>query len=388
MRILQIVNIGFEAGGAEKSVRLITEGLRARGHTVSVVATDRMAAGHELFADHIVPAVNGGPARRLFGYFWHHTAYRRLGRILAEFEPDVVHLHTIGEFSPSVLAATRRYPRLLTARGPEDWTLKLLRWNLGTATNGGRLSATDTARYLYLRFLQRPGYLVWLRGLDRVLALSQYMADTVRGDVGRVPLFVVPNGTESGFGYEPIADTESVLFTGRLERVKGVDVLLTAFRQVVERHPGARLVIIGDGADRARLESLAADLTSQGRVVFRGWLGKAEVAECLRAASVVAVPSRWPEVFGRVVLEAFQTGRPVVASRCGGLPELISDDNGRLVDPGDARGLADALSSLLGDRATLERLGKGAAQCAERYRLDAVVDAHEEHYQAVLAGRR
>lgn len=388
MRILQIVNIGFEAGGAEKSVRLITEGLRARGHTVRVLATDRMADGHELFADDLVPAIDGGAASRLLGYFWHHRAYRETKRILADFRPDIVHLHTIGEFSPSVLAATRGYPRLLTARGPEDWTLKLLRWNLGTATNGGRLSAADTLRLAYLRFMQRPAYLVWLRGLDRMLALSQYMADTVRGDAGRVAVHVVPNGTESGFGHRPITDTEHVLFTGRLERVKGVDVLLDAFRRTVERHPGARLTVIGDGADRARLEEMADDLVAGGRVVFRGWLGKAEVAECLAAASVVAVPSLWPEIFGRVVLEAFQTGRPVVASRSGGLPELISDDNGLLVDPGDVEGLAEALSALLGDRATLERLGKGAAQTAERYGIDAIIDAHEEHYEAVLAARR
>jgi glycosyltransferase involved in cell wall biosynthesis len=133
---------------------------------------------------------------------------------------------------------------------------------------------------------------------------------------------------------------------------------------------------------------MATDLVEEGRVVFRGWLSKPEVAECLRSAAVVAVPSLWPEIFGRVVLEAFQTGRPVVASRTGGLPELISEDNGLLVTPGDTDGLAAALSGLLGDRATLERLGKGAVQCAERYGVDAIIDAHEQHYEAVLADRR
>ncbi|MEU6340551.1 glycosyltransferase family 4 protein [Streptomyces sp. NPDC046977] len=388
MKILQVVNIGFEAGGAEKSVRLITEGLRERGHTVEVVATDRLAEGRALFADHVVPAIDGGAATRLLGYFWHHRAYRQMKRILAEFRPDVVHLHTIGEFSPAVLAATRGHPRLLTARGPEDWTLKLLRWNLATATNGGRLSTTDTLRYLYLRFMQRPAYLLWLRGIDRMLALSQYMADTVREDAGKVPVFVVPNSAESGFGPSPITDADSVLFTGRLERVKGVDVLIEAFRKASVKHPGARLTVVGDGADRARLEAMAADLVAEGRVVFRGRLDTTEVARCLKSAAVVVVPSLWPEIFGRVVLEAFQTGRPVVASRTGGLPELVSEDNGRLADPGDVDQFAAALTDLLGDRATLERLGKGAVKSAERYGADAIIDAHEEHYRAVLSGRR
>jgi glycosyltransferase involved in cell wall biosynthesis len=387
MRILQIVNIGFEAGGAEKSVHLISRGLAARGHTVQVVATDRLAEGRDLFADHVVPAVDGGPARRLLGYFWHHRAYRQLRQILAEFRPDVVHLHTIGEFSPAVLAATRGYPRLLTARGPEDWTLRLLRWNLASAAEGGRLSATDTLRYLYLRFLQRPAYLVWLRGIDRMLALSRYMADTVRVDAGRVPVFVAPNGTEDGFDRQPLTDTDSILFTGRLAGVKGADVLLDAFRQLREAHPTARLTVIGDGPDRERLEALSADLVAEGRVSFLGWLGRDGVAACLASCAVVVVPSRWPEIFGRVVLEALQTGRAVVASRTGGLPELVGADNGLLVAPGDAAELAAALSGLLGDRATLERLGEGSARRAGRYALDAVLDEHERHYRDVLDAR-
>jgi glycosyltransferase involved in cell wall biosynthesis len=388
MRILQIVNIGFEAGGAEKSVRLISEGLSARGHTVAVVATDRLAEGQQLFADHLVPAITGGPVRRLIRYFWYQDAYRRVRAVLAEFQPDVVHLHTIGEFSPAVLAAVRGYPQVLTARGPEDWTLELLRWNLASAAEGGRLSPTDALRYLYLRFLQRPGYMFWLRRVDRVLALSQYMADALRRDVGRVPVFVAPNGTEEGFDQQPVGETETVLFTGRLARVKGADVLLDAFRETLAAHPAARLTVIGDGPDRARLEERAADLVAEGRVRFRGWLGRDGVAECLREAAVVVVPSRWPEIFGRVVLEALQTGRAVIASRTGGLPELVGPDNGLLVAPGDVAGLAAALSALLGDRATLERLGKGAAERADRYRIDMVIDEHEEHYRAVLESRR
>ncbi|MBF9068287.1 glycosyltransferase family 4 protein [Streptacidiphilus fuscans] len=389
MRILQVVNIGFEAGGAEKSVRLISQGLAERGHTVTVVATDRLADGRTVFADHLVPAIDGGPLRRLFGYFWYRRGYRRMRQILAEFRPDIVHLHTIGEFSPSVLAATRGLPRLLTARGPEDWTLALLRWNLASASDGeGRLSPADRLRYLYLRFLQRPAYLPWLRRLDRVLALSQYMADAVRADVGQVPVFVAPNGGEEGFSPEPVTDPLSILFTGRLERVKGAEVLLDAFRRVLTVHPQARLTVIGEGSDRERLEQSVADLVADGRVSFRGWLGRDQVAECLRESAVVVVPSLWPEVFGRVALEALQTGRAVVASRTGGLSELVGPDNGVLVPPGDAVALAEALSGLLGDQELLQRLGKAAAERAEQYRLEAVLDEHERHYRAALASHR
>ncbi|WP_052069704.1 glycosyltransferase family 4 protein [Streptacidiphilus albus] len=396
MRILQIVNIGFEAGGAEKSVRLIAEGLRARGHEVRVVATDLLAgdpssadrsgAAPELFADVLVPAVAGGPARRLLGYFWHRPAHRILRRELAGFRPDCVHLHTIGEFSPAVLAATRGRPRLLTVHGPEDWTLSLLRWNLASAgTGAGRLSAGDRARYLYLRFLQRPGYLPRIRRLDRVLAPSAYFAEAVRRDVGRVPVFVLPNGIERTAAPEPPTGTEQLLFVGRLEPVKGVQVLLDAFRLLLPERPGARLDIVGDGTDRARLEAAAADLTAGGSVRFHGRLSPEGVAGRLRASAVVVLPSLWPENFPTVALEALQLGRPMVASRVGGLPELVGPDNGALVTAGSAAELAAALGRLLADPGALERMGAASALRAERYGVAEFLDALEHHYLEVVA---
>ncbi|MFJ5922053.1 glycosyltransferase family 4 protein [Kitasatospora sp. NPDC092948] len=385
MRVLQIVNIGFEAGGAEKSVRLIAEGLEARGHRVRVVATDLLADGREVFADDLVPAISGGPAARLRRKFWYRGAYDAVRRVVADFRPDVVHLHTIGEFSPSVLSATRGIPRLLTVHGPEDWTVGLLRWNLPSAAAGGRLSAVDTARYLYLRLLQRPAYLPRIRAVDRVLAPSRHFGDVVRRDVGRVPVHVVPNGIPRQAAAAPLTDTGRLLFVGRLEQVKGVHLLLDAFRQVVARHPDARLTVVGDGGDRTRLEAAAADLTAAGQVDFRGWLAPEGVRDCLRSASVVVLPSLWPENFPTVALEALQMGRPLVAARVGGLPELVGPDNGLLVPAGDRAALADALTGLLGDRERLAALGAGSAARAERYGVEEFLDALEHHYREVLA---
>jgi len=387
VRVLQFVNMGFEYGGAEKSVRLLAEGLRARGHDVRIAATDRPSGGRPVFADYQVPAIGGNAAAATLRYTWHQAAYRETRRILAEYRPDVVHFHTIGEFSPAVLAAAHGYPRLLTARVAEHWMLRTLRWNLPDAAQTGPLSAINTLRYLRLRCVQRPAFRVWLRGLDRVLALSAFMAETIRGDLGRVPVHVSPNGAEAGYAVEPLLDTGHILFTGRLEWVKGAHVLLEAFRRVSAEHPDATLTIIGDGAQRASLEADAADLVDAGRVRFAGRLGQPEIASCLRSSAFVVVPSLWPEVFGRVALEAMQTGRAVVASRTGGLPELVGEDNGRLFEPGDTEGLARALSELLGRRPLLERLGAASALRAKEFGMDAVVDAHEAHYAQVLAER-
>ncbi|MFJ3640257.1 glycosyltransferase family 4 protein [Streptomyces sp. NPDC090108] len=377
MRILQIVNIGQEAGGAEKSVRLIADGLRARGHGIRVVATDLLSEDGEVFADELVPAISGHPVRRLARKFWYRRAYEQVTRAVRDFAPDCVHLHTIGEFSPSVLSATAGVPRLLTVHGPEDWTRELLRWNLPSAVDG-RLTPRDALRHAYLRRVQRPAYLPRLRHVDRVLAPSRYFADAVRADFPpHVPVHVLPNGVPGAVAARPLRSAEDVLYVGRLERVKGVDVLLEAFGRL-ER---GRLTVVGDGTDRARLERLAGPGT-----VFTGWLDEERVAGRLAEASVVVLPSLWPENFPTVALEALRTGRALVASRVGGLPELVGDDNGALVPPGDAGALAEALRRLLGDRAGLERKGAASAVRAHRYTVGVFLDALERHYKEV-AGR-
>lgn len=381
MRILQIVNIGYEAGGAEKSVRLITDGLRARGHQVEVVATDMMADGQRIFADHLVPSIGGSAPKRFVNYFWYQEAYRRVRDIVDTFRPDCVHLHTHGEFSPAVLSATAGRPRLLTVHGPEDWTLNLLRWNLASATARGGLSAGDRARYAYLRFVQRPAYRARLRGVDRILTPSRFFAESVAADVGTDRTHILPNGIPRTAMPTPVRDTGHILFVGRLEHVKGVDVLLRAFQRVVAEHPGARLTVVGDGADRARLAAEHAD----PRVTFTGWLTAGQVAERVAASSVVVLPSLWPENFPTVALEALQAGRPLIASRVGGLPELVGPDNGVLVTPGDHDELARALNGLLGRPDVLARLGAGSAARAGRYDAGTFLDQLERHYEEVCA---
>jgi glycosyltransferase involved in cell wall biosynthesis len=118
-------------------------------------------------------------------------------------------------------------------------------------------------------------------------------------------------------------------------------------------------------------------------VDFRGWLTQDGVADCLRSASVVVLPSLWPENFPTVALEALQLGRPLVASRVGGLPELVGEDNGALVAAGDAAGLAAALGGLVGDRAALQRKGNASAERAGRYGVEEFLDALEHHYKEV-----
>ena len=309
LRILLVVNVGLEIGGAEKSVRIIRDALRQRGHEVRVASTDAKLEGNMPFADLIIPRRPRAGLTGLAARFWYQAAYRALKEIVAAFRPDVVHLHTISEFGAAALRATGAVPTVLTVHGPEEYTLQLLPWQLppGSYRHGSYrwsdLKLSGRLRYLCLRLVQRRLYVQGFRYVDTFLAPSRFMAAALRADVGKIPVIHVNNGVDLPVE-RPLPGTRNVLFVGRLEAVKGVDILLRAVALAAARLPGISLTIVGDGGDRERLEGLTRVLGLENQVEFRGWLTGDTISGCQAAAQVVAIPSLWPENLPTVGIEA------------------------------------------------------------------------------------
>jgi glycosyltransferase involved in cell wall biosynthesis len=142
---------------------------------------------------------------------------------------------------------------------------------------------------------------------------------------------------------------------------KGHAVLLEAAGRV----PGARVVLVGDGPQREPLAALAGRLGIRDRVVFAG--RRDSVWPCLRAVDVAALASTEREGLGIALIEAMAACRPVVASRLGGIPEVVEDGRtGLLVDPGDAAALAAALQELAADAERRRRMGEEGRRRFER----------------------
>jgi glycosyltransferase involved in cell wall biosynthesis len=200
-----------------------------------------------------------------------------------------------------------------------------------------------------------------LRRSDGVRTISAYTSGLVR-EVGVEPTaeFAAFMDLEPFLVKEPVLPPERpvALFVGVLERYKAVDVLADAWRLAAPRIPDATLHVVGRGTLREVPEKLVADLPAQVRWIES--LPTAEVARALDESTVLVLPSR-SEGLGRVVVEAFCRGRGVVASRVGGIPDIVDDGaTGILVPPGDPSALADALVRVLSDRAFAERLGGSA----------------------------
>jgi glycosyltransferase involved in cell wall biosynthesis len=143
-----------------------------------------------------------------------------------------------------------------------------------------------------------------------------------------------------------------------LEGPKALDILLDAWPRVVSRLPEAKLTMVGDGSLRGELERRVRDQALGGSVEMRSPVAREAVRELLDGSTCLVLPSR-SEGLPRVLFEAMARGRAVVATKVGGIAELVDDGvNGRLVDPDDATALADALVDVLGDRRGAARMGE------------------------------
>jgi glycosyltransferase involved in cell wall biosynthesis len=186
--------------------------------------------------------------------------------------------------------------------------------------------------------------LIPLRSADVVTAVSSAHARQIFAMTSVAPI-VIPNFIDGAFftpAFEPPRQIRRFIAVGHLVPQKGVDILLQAFALARRRHPELRLSIVGDGRERAALESLAHALALADAVEFLGAPTRQRLAALYREADAFVLASRH-ESFGVVVVEAMASGLPSVVTQCGGPEEIIDEDSGIVVPPESPELLADAL---------------------------------------------
>lgn len=209
-----------------------------------------------------------------------------------------------------------------------------------------------------------------VKNSERIITVSRDLARKLANLCPQAAgkLEIVPMGinAESGSAGSATIYGSTVLFIGRLVKIKGLDVLLRAAKIA----GNLRVVVAGDGPQRAKLQELARELSVEAE--FLGRVGRERKRQLLSSCDFVVIPSRNLE--GRdeglpvVCLEAMAAGRPIIASRAGGLPEVIADgQNGLLFDPDDHIQLAEKLKLLMADSDLRRRLSEAARRTAASY---------------------
>jgi L-malate glycosyltransferase len=227
---------------------------------------------------------------------------------------------------------------------------------------------------------------------DHVTATGPRLAEaTLRYTPAGKPVTVVPYGIdlERFRPIDPRPATRDPIVIGAVARLspeKGLDVLLDASMMLSKKGTDLRVVLVGHGPERSKLERKATKLGIAERVEFRGDVPHNHVPDVLAELDIFAMPSR-EEGFGVAALEASAMQLPVVASDTHGIPDAVEHERtGLLVPPNDATALAEAIARLAGDPALRERLGRqGRAFVEERYRWQDNSKQMERLYQHVIA---
>ncbi len=361
--------IGTTTGGTGRHAAMLARGAAARRLAVSVFGP--AAAGSLFPAAQFTPldiSERPRPARDA-------ATVLRLRRLLARQAPDIVHAHGLRAGAITALALARAPRRQFAAM-------------VVTMHNAAPSGVAPGAVY---RALERLA----AQRADAVLCVSADLADRMRrAGAADVALAVVPAPPAAAPSAEAVAQARAdlgaagapvVLAVGRLAAQKGFDVLIEAMTALRDRDPAPLLVIAGDGPLAAQL---ARRSRAGGDVRFLG--PRTDIPALLAAADVIAVPSRW-EGQPLIVQEALRAGRPLVASRVGGIPDLTGEDAALLVPSDNPGRLASAILAVLDDPALASALGAAAVARAgalpsESDAVDAAISVYGK--LASAAGRR
>ena len=220
----------------------------------------------------------------------------------------------------------------------------------------------------------------------RVLALSHALADaTISLGVPAGQVEVVPNGVDTD-RFRPTAKEREaiILFVGALIERKGARYLIEAFPMVGRELPRARLVIVGEGSQREELMELSRHMGVAERVIFAGGQTQEQVRHWMQHARVFVLPSL-EEGLGVVLLEALACGTPCVATRVGGIPDVVTPEVGLVVPPGDVHALATAIREVLEDRVRWNVLSQQArTRAVEQYSWKIIATRILQIYQSQL----
>jgi glycosyltransferase involved in cell wall biosynthesis len=346
--------------GTEIATYYMAEHLAQRAHEVHVITSLDEGLPEESsekgFYIHRLPRTKIRVAGALI--FWTDII-----RTIRKVSPEVVHAQSLGIAIPALISKMiLKIPYVVWGQGSDiylpDWFTKL------------------TSKTI-------------MKNANSVIALTGDMKRTMQAIYDR-NIVVVPNGIDlKEYTGDPSVqkvkgDEKRILFVGRLHPVKGVRYLLQAMKIVYEKMPDAKLILVGDGEEREHLETLTDNLGIRECVEFAGRVPHERVQDYMNQAEVFVLPSL-SEGFPVTILEAMACGLPVVATRVGGLPDVIEDGvHGYLVRTKESNEIAETLLKLLQDEQLWETISKTNKQKINEYSWERVALALEKIYQGSI----
>ncbi len=293
---------------------------------------------------------------------------KKIKEVIQDFKPDLIHVHFGGIPISIFLLKEKLYniPILLT---------------LHSGIEGMKVDQNT----LLGKLLHRS---TWITAVsDSVLESAIKSMPELNGKISRIYNGVsLPSINPADLDFlKP-----NILCIGRMVKEKGFDIMLKAFKEINKVFSNVNLIFAGDGPIRKDLEEIASKYGLLDRIQFLGWVEPDEIFNLINKSEIIVVPSRWEEPFGLVAIEAALLKRPVIATRVGGLKEIIEDGvTGMLFEKDDVNGLVDNLHYLLSNPQQAIKLGQKAREHAiSNFSMDSFIEQYHKLYIKLGKGKK
>lgn len=388
MRILLVNTYYYPnmVGGTEQSIKLLAEGLKEKGHDVFVLTGDKkdqsneVVNGIKIIRLNLKNNLNKGPLKiiRKCLEFDNISIISEVERILDEIKPDIVHTNNLFYLSP-VIWKVAKNKNIKVVHTLRDY------WGVCPKTTLLNKQGTICERKKSYCKFHMLNYKNFSKYVDIVTSPSKFTLDLYKknGIFNNCESYVVSNAID--IDYEKYNNVFSIkndkkdnvinfLFIGTLNIHKGIKFLIESFTSI--DNDNIRLIICGDGDLREYIKKISKQ---DNRVIYKGKVFGEEKENTLLESDVMIVPSIWYEPFGRVVIEGYKYAMPVIASKIGGINELLFDDISIGVKANDNDELRSAIE-VFANRENIKKHIENNKKYLSIYEIDTQIDKFESIY--------
>ncbi|MBI2842860.1 MAG: glycosyltransferase family 4 protein [Armatimonadetes bacterium] len=407
MKILVCNKFYRPVGGPETIVLDTIRELGALGHTMIPFAMAHPDNVESEYSHYFVPNIDynkkGGKGithlvKEAIDIVYSKEARQRIEKLIADTKPDVAHAHNIyHQLSPSILIALKKagIPVALTLHDGKPLCANMLFLVHGKVCErcGGRRfynavihkcvkDSLPSSLVCCLEEYIHKWTGVYERDVDLFITPSQFLKDKIveHGRLREDQIEVLYNYADTKSIAPDYTPGDYGLFLGKLEPHKGVRTLLQACKEI----PDFEVRLAGRGPLYEEGQR-AANEYGLGKVKFVGFQSGPDLANLIRGSRFVVLPAEWYENCPMVILEALSAGKPVIASRIGGIPELVDDQvDGLLFEPGDAAALAESMRKLITNPSLATDMGRnGRAKMEKRFSIELYMDSLVRVYERI-----
>ena len=319
-----------------------------------------------------------------------YNPYSDIRRVLEDFKPDIIHNQTCGPLALAIFryAKKRNIPIVMTDHTyPDNLTQQVKLPKFAKKPINAAMNA------YFMSFLRRSEY--------ATLPTKQAITDLLPKNHHsfKVPVEALSNGIDlSHFTKGPASEeiykkyaipknVPIILYVGRIDPEKSLDILVNSFKKLIKETPKAHLVMVGDGTAREKLEKMIKRKKLDSQTHFIGRVIGDDLSQIYRTGTVFVITSK-TETQSIVLMEAMASGLPAIAVNAGAVTELVKDgENGFIFEPNDTAGIASGINAIISNKELREKMSKNALKMIAKHDINYTLSRFEKIYNNVLRSR-